>query len=487
MVGSAIRRAFCAGTSAVSSEKGAFLHRFAGLASKEDYPDWDESHDDFDTSDSSFPIVSQVQRSKPRVHQGVFGNERNAERSRGVLNHQFRSKRAEEIYKRSHMIFEGPVKVRVMDVDEFRLDELHHYFMFTLVRRFPAERCVKVAIRVALFRDKHSQHSFESMSRDIAKLFGPIHGAELTALFARCYNTIPVAFMLDYTRRFGKFSRRYISMQVDKTMNPRLFDFVRYPGGVRPLPSIVTRPFALRSFAWLLPPCSAKRYLFQHLLAHSGDPKVLERLRLEEGEVLDQLKAISSGKEIDPGADKGAKLSEKVSSAWKRVKRPEELLQVETDVYSKQPACADDIIEALEKTADKYGDYDPLATQKIKVQAFKSPLSDDTDALDTVNTDKRRDLETGWQDFEHPQEAWWKNRRISSRFFRYNKKAYKLHGDEGWKQIPDPRGETPDYMRPKMLRNSKRMISAVYRRKATKKRRDLIMNQIISREASSSP
>jgi hypothetical protein len=212
----------------------------------------------------------------------------------------------------------------------------------------------------------------------------------------------------------------------------------------------------------------------------------LERLRLEEREVLGQLKAISSGKEIDPEADKGAKLSERVSSAWKRVKRPEELLQIETDVYSKQPASADDIIEALEKSADRFGEYDPLATQKTKVQAFKSPLSDDTDALDTVNTDKRSDLETSWQDFEHPQEAWWKNRRISSRFFRYNKKAYKLHSDEGWKEIPDPRGATPDYMRPKMMRNSKRMISSVYRRKATKKRRDLLINEIISRKASSS-
>ena len=476
-----VRRGFCAGNSMISVLQGSGLHRFAGLACEDDYPvDCEDSNDEFDTRDGSFPIVAEVQRSKPGIRRMVSDSWDSSGLFASSLRGQFRSKKAEEEFKRAHMIFDGAVKVRVMDVDEFRLDELHHYFMFTLVRRFPAERCVKIASRVALFRDKHSQHSFESMSKDVGNIFGATHGAELTALFARCYNTIPVAFMLDYTRRFGKFSKRYIAMQVEKTLKPRLFDFVRYPSGVRPLPGIVTRPFALRSFAWLLPPCSAKRYLFQHLLAHSGDSKALEKLAVEDRDIFNQIR---SGKEMDPQSAAAAKLSERISSSW-RV-RPLPLAQIEADVYKKQPASADDIVEVLESSMSRNSvetddHYDPFASQKTKVQSFKSPLSEDTDAL----VDTRWSEEgVGVAEMETPDESWWKYRQTSKEFFRFNKKAFRLTQEEGWKQVEDPRGEKPDYKRHKMLRNSKRKISSIFKRRIAKKRRDSLISTIITKAA----
>lgn len=477
-----VRRTFCDGNSLLSVSQGGLLHRFAGLAGSDEYNE--EEDRDFDSSPGSFSIVAQVQRSKPGIRKGDSDGFQGS--TTRVLEFNSRSRRAEQLYKKAHMVFEGPVKVRVMDIDEFRLDELHQYFMFTLVRRFPAERCVKVASRVALFRDKHSQHSFESMSKDVGKLFGPTHGAELTALFSRCYNTIPVAYMLDYIRRFGKFSRRYIAMQVDKTMNPRLFDFVRYPSGVRPLPGIVTRPFSLRSFAWMLPPCSAKRYLFQHLLAHTGDPKILERLEMEEKDVIKKLKSITSGSAIDPQANSTRRISEMISSGWKtNAHRPVKLLSdIESNAYSKQPSSAGEIIDLIEQSVTvptKSLEYDPFSSQKTKIHPFQSPLSEETDALNTIqNGCYTNSVTTEWEEPDRPQDNWWKHRSTSTSFFRHNKKAYRLLPDEGWKQIPDPRGESPDYMRPKMLRNSKRRIAALYRRRANKQRRDFLTSNVIA-------
>jgi hypothetical protein len=440
----------------------------------------DESFDDFDSTSESGPLVAQIQKSKSVLLGGEASNfNRKIQRRSGVG----RTRREEELFKRSHMIFDGDVRVRVMDVDRFRLDELHHYFMYTLVRRFPAEKCVKVASRIALFRDKQTQHSFESMSKDVAELFGPTHGAELTALFSRCYNTIPVAFMLDYVRRFGKFSRRYIALEVEKTLKPRLFDFVRYPSGVRPLPGIVTRPFALRSFAWLLPPCSAKKYIFQHLLAHSGER--LDHLRLQDQELTDGLmKRVTSGGEMDPQLSIESRLSEKMSS-WKKVGRPKELEGMESSVTARQPASADDIISQLEKEdISTVSIDDGFEIQRIQVQPFVSPLGEDSTEL-MVPSDQG--VETRLSDprgefSESSSESWWKDRKYSTSFFRYNKKAYRFDSEEGWKQIADPRGELPDYEKSKSLRQHAKKIRSAFARRHRQKVRNSLINTVIHRE-----
>ena len=482
---SVYRRAFSSAEKSVAPFPGSFrLNRFSGTETDIESPEGDhcdESFDDFDSHSESGPMVGQIQKSKSTLLGGEASNFSRKLQRRSPVG---RTRREEELFKRSHMIFDGDVRVRVMDVDRFRLDELHHYFMYTLVRRFPAEKCVKVASRIALFRDKQTQHSFESMSKDVADLFGPTHGAELTALFSRCYNTIPVAFMLDYVRRFGKFSRRYIALQVEKTLKPRLFDFVRYPSGVRPLPGIVTRPFSLRSFAWLLPPCSAKKYIFQHLLAHSGER--LDHLRLQDQELTEGLmKRVTSGREMDPQVSLESRLSETMSS-WKKVGRPKELEGMESTVTARQPASADDIISELEKEEhiSTVSKDDGFEIQRIQVQPFVSPLSEDsTELMVPSDQDAETHLLNPDGDFsESSSESWWKNRGYSTSFFRYNKKSYRLDSDEGWKQIADPRGELPDYEKSKSLRQHAKKIRSSFARRHRQKQRNSLINTVIHRE-----
>ena len=69
----------------------------------------------------------------------------------------------------------------------------------------------------------------------------------------RGFSTISVPFMLDYTRRFGHFSRAFLAEQVEKSLRPGFFDFLRYEGqgGVRPLPLLVAKPWILGRRFWL--------------------------------------------------------------------------------------------------------------------------------------------------------------------------------------------------------------------------------------------
>ena len=470
-----LRRAFSnKQETSLSLLEGKFLNRFADTGSEDDFAGQSVDEDDFDVSEGKSPIVAQIQRSKPVI----LGGECSSSSRPSVLQKArgFKSRRAEEVYKRAHMVFDGDVRVRVMDVDQFRLDELHHYFMFTLVRRFSAEKCVKVASRVALFRDKHTQHSFESMSKDVADIFGPVHGAELTALFSRCYNTIPIAFMLDYTRRFGKFSRRFIALEVEKTLKPRLFDFVRYSSGVRPLPGIVTRPFSLRSFAWMLPPCSAKRYIFQHLLAHSGDEKIAEILKIENS----SLKALTDGKKMDSRASKEARVSEKMSSGWQKVKRPDQLEAIERNILARQPSSADDIIAQLEKEdfSGESRDEGAFGLQTMQVEPFKSPLMEDCDQLSVVGNENEVER-VDWTEFEREHDqSWWKDRRTSTSFFRHDKKAYRLDHEQGWKQIEDPRGQLPDYDKMNNIRRRKRELAKLPARRIRRHARNSLIDSI---------
>jgi hypothetical protein len=484
------RRGFSESSKSASISAEEFrLNRYSGLALDTDFTlddDLKDELDELDFGDEAGPIVAQVQRSKS-VLRG--GNKLNAGTARARSQQTIRSGRQEEIYKRSHMIFEGDVRVRVMDVDRFRLDELHHYFMYTLVRRFPAEKCVKVASRIAVFRDKQTQHSFESMNKDVAELFGPVYGPELTALFSRCYNTIPVAFMLDYTRRFGKFSRKYIALQVDKTLNPRLFDFVRYPSGVRPLPGIVTRPFALRSFAWLLSPCSAKKYIFQHLLAHSGNTELMDRAVQRET----SLSSITSGQELDPHISVQAKIGERVAAQWKLGPRPRKLPSIDSSAAARNPTSANELLEELEiqvSTGNIMAEVDGgFNLQTAQVQPFVSPLMEDSSSLEVqshANAKNSTELEIlqNSDDYESASESWWKSRKLSASFFRFNKKAYRLNQTEGWKQVEDPRGELPDYGRSRALRNHLRKIRANSSRKAKIKQRNSAINTVIRQNIS---
>lgn len=167
-----------------------------------------------------------------------------------------------------------PIRVRVLDVDALPLEELHRAFAFTIVRRLPAEKCVRIASRLAVFRDSTNQNTYECLIRDCGRLFGPTHGPELLALFSRCYATISVPFLLDYTRRYGTFSKQFIAEQVEQSLTPQFFDFVRYrqKGGLRPLPPIVARPWALSSYTRLMQKSYLKSRLHQLLQEHGHIP-----------------------------------------------------------------------------------------------------------------------------------------------------------------------------------------------------------------------
>lgn len=180
-----------------------------------------------------------------------------------------------------------PVRIRVLDVDCLSLEDVHRHFMHTLVRRLPAEFCLKVASRVGQFRDKPSHQSYENLLRDCGKLFSGTHGPELIALFSRCYATISVPYMVDYTRRFGQFSKQYMAKLIEKTEQPRFFDFMRYEhcGGVRPLPGIIKEPYALASYTRLLSKCSAKRYMFEELQKHGHLPPSANMAELDFDEL----------------------------------------------------------------------------------------------------------------------------------------------------------------------------------------------------------
>ena len=473
----------------MSTESGRVLNRLSGSAQDDEYAGSDsgsESELEFENSTGSSPILKDLSKGKAIIHGGERGNISNKllkmdpnyrDSIHDRVHRGRRSKRSEENYKLSHMVFDGPVRVRIMDVDAFNLEELHHYFMYTMVRRFPAEQCVKLAARIALFRDKHNQRSFECMSKDVVDIFGPVHGSELSALFSRCFNTIPIAFMLDYTRRFGRFSRRFIANQVDKTMNPRLFDFVRYPGGVKPLPSIVTRPFALKSFAQLLPPCSAKKYIFQHLLARTGDAKALDSIKaraLEEDVGLE----LAAGK-MDPLLGVHARVSEKMIKNY----RPKEIDLYHADAHTLQPVGPDDIVRAIESaekrpsgTKTQGGLYEMQFTQ---IQPFKSLFLEDSDSL--VESKVEDELNEPWSpEDDQAGETWYACNR--TKFFRHNKKAYRMVDGEGWKQIDDPRGELPDYTRAKALRNKEKGVRNHYNRLRRMKERKAIARDTIRQE-----
>ncbi|CAE7216352.1 unnamed protein product, partial [Symbiodinium microadriaticum] len=214
------------------------------------------------------PPYEHIRRAPPGLLQRLAEVEKLEGKSKG-------SKRTK---RRGQFEFDDdvPVRVRVLDVDALALEELHKAFMYTLVRRRPAEVCVRVASRLAVFRDKPGQQSYQNLLQDCGRLFGSLHGPELLALFARCFSTISVPFMLDYTRKYGHFSRGFLAEQVEKSLRPGFFDFLRYEenGGVRPLPLIVAKPWSLGSYTRLMTKSYLKSRMHEQLKLHGHVPNV---------------------------------------------------------------------------------------------------------------------------------------------------------------------------------------------------------------------
>ncbi|KEP62703.1 UNVERIFIED_CONTAM: hypothetical protein HHA_215370 [Hammondia hammondi] len=178
----------------------------------------------------------------------------------------------------------SPRRMRVLDLDSVSPAILHHSFMFLLVKHFPAEVCLKVLSRIAVYRDLHTQLAYENLIRDMSFLFTKHYetctstphdlGPTLVAYVCRIVQTLSIAWGVNYIRRFGCFSKQFIVKQIERSANPRLFDFVRYAhkGGVKPLPPIVTHPHRLSSYVRLLDESSSKFYMYTHLKRHKQLP-----------------------------------------------------------------------------------------------------------------------------------------------------------------------------------------------------------------------
>ena len=327
------------------------------------------------------------------------------------------------------------VKLRVLDVDRLDLNEVHGIFMHSLVRRLPAEKVVKLIGRLGQFRDKQSQASYEGLMTDSLGIFGKYLGPESAALFARCHATISVPFMLDYTRKFGRFSRQWLAGQIERGRNPRFFDFCRYPGGVRPVPPIIEKPAELWAWARLLPKCSAKKFLVQQLLfAKSHTNMLLPNSCIEENDEDDSSGALRIGDHRI-----AERLIQPIPQRTAILKKP-----TETD----------------------FGvNYSSADLQNIKVH------SDDTsDALSIARNgiDESTDVEI----VEEPPH-WGASRRS----FSFRGKLYRLNPGEGWTRVLR---KLPDYSKERrsvalLKAKEKRVARGIQRRKQVKALKDRVM------------
>ena len=137
-----VKRRFHRVTDISHSDSGAVLNRFTGTAREDEYSDMESDggiDSEFEQSAGSSPILRDLSKGKTIMRGGTRGNlsqrmltDNQSFSGVSIFDHvrrSYRSKRSEERYKLSHMVFEGPIRVRIMDVDAFNLSGLHNYFM----------------------------------------------------------------------------------------------------------------------------------------------------------------------------------------------------------------------------------------------------------------------------------------------------------------------------------------------------------------------
>ncbi|CDR96336.1 hypothetical protein, conserved [Babesia bigemina] len=167
---------------------------------------------------------------------------------------------------------DGRDLIRVLDVDQLPLPMLHHMLCYSLVKHMPAEAVLQVISRIAMLRDNNSHVAYQNFLRDIGKIASPICRAEVVALLSRGYQSVSVPFMVDYVRRFGTFSRRFLAKLIQRHAQPQALDFLRYRAGQRQINQILTRPWALFGYVKMLKKSSAKTYMYHNLLARGYVP-----------------------------------------------------------------------------------------------------------------------------------------------------------------------------------------------------------------------
>jgi hypothetical protein len=297
------------------------------------------------------------------------------------------------------------IRTRILDIDKLSIEEMNGYFAYSLSKHLPNEISLKLLKRISLYRDKHTNQSYHNMMNFAIKLFDQFHAPELAAFFARSHSTISVAFALDYIRRFGTFSRKYLASEIDKTNKPKFFDAIRYPGGVRPIPPILTNPYELWTYARYLPGSNAKRQLIQRLLAEKlKDPCYL-----------------TEGSRVDRALKTTELMEEKMILEDQR--RNQDLINNQFDR-----------IKLIEKTT-KYSP--PAVNKEFKQKDVQFIKVCDESAQQRQNISKSLEAVQN-EDFEEPAGTepvvpWW-SRKLKKKF-TFKNKVYKFQPGSGWKRI----------------------------------------------------
>ncbi|SBS88349.1 conserved Plasmodium protein, unknown function [Plasmodium ovale] len=203
----------------------------------------------------------------------IFNKEKNREEHyKKILNSLSHENYKEEYCKEKkkknkNVNYDKMETIKVLDIDSLPCNVLNNLFAYKIVKNCSAELCLKIISRIGMYRDKYSQVSYENMINYLGQIINSNSNAEIIALFARCYETVSIPFLVNYVRKYGTFSRSFIVNLYDKYFRRRLFDFVRYEHnmGIRKIPNILTHPYHLSSYIKLLGECSAKKDMYIQL------------------------------------------------------------------------------------------------------------------------------------------------------------------------------------------------------------------------------
>ncbi|KAK2195928.1 hypothetical protein BdWA1_002526 [Babesia duncani] len=309
---------------------------------------------------------------------------------------------------------DGPERVRILDVDALPLPLLHHMLCYTMVKHMPAEVVLKIISRVAVYRDRDNVTSYQKLMIDVAKMCSPHYACEIVALLSRTVQTIGIAFMLDYVRRYGTFSRRFIAGLIQKQSSPQPLDFLRYRAGQRGPNQILTRPWALYGYVKMLKKSSAKQYIYQSLLQLGYVPKE---------DAFEDLHAFGT---LDPN------MSQRILAAEKLLAQSQQN-NTSANGDTDRPSLYDTLLEAQhlgisleeqqqEEVADGPAPLNPqwqLVASKPILQEPKEPnklLDEDPDA---------KDLKISWS-------VPWGTRRHA---FHFRGSSYERDPELGWKMV----------------------------------------------------
>ncbi|VWU48195.1 conserved protein, unknown function [Hepatocystis sp. ex Piliocolobus tephrosceles] len=250
-----------------------------------------ENKDNFERYRNSIMCKLNISKELPKKfkhlskeNSNIFNTEINKERyykklidnlDKGTYQEAYYKKKNEK--KKKNINYDTIETIKILDIDSLSCNVLNHLFAYKIVKNCSAEICLKIISRIGMYRDKHSQVSYENMINYIGQIINNNTNAEIIALFSRCYETVSIPFLVNYVRKYGTFSRSFIVNLYDKYFKKRLFDFVRYENnmGVRKIPNILTHPYHLSSYIKLMGECSAKKDMYIQLKIKGHVPSSL--------------------------------------------------------------------------------------------------------------------------------------------------------------------------------------------------------------------